>query len=274
MPIKLAAIVPHPPVLIPSIGKENILQLEKTRSTYAKIEEALLEEKIETIILISSHGSPGGENFFINIGDEFEINFEEFGDFSAKIKVNGDLELAQTIREDLIENDQVKAINQPILDHGCGVPLYLFLSGGQNIASSGELAKKIEIVTIHVSNASPKDHFELGKIIRERIKKGRKKIAVIASGDLSHTVAKNSPAGYSPKGAKFDQKLIEYLQGKKYEEIINFDEDLIAGAKPCGLKSIAMLLGMLDGSAYDIASTSYESPFGIGHLTMLLKPFF
>ena len=68
MPIKLAAIVPHPPVLIPSIGKENLLQLEKTRSSYTKIGEALAEEKIETIILISSHGPADGKNFNINMG--------------------------------------------------------------------------------------------------------------------------------------------------------------------------------------------------------------
>jgi aromatic ring-opening dioxygenase LigB subunit len=266
MPIKLAAIVPHPPILIPSIGKENLLHLSKTKNSYTKIEEALQEEKIETIVLISSHGPSGGENLFINIGDEFEINFEEFGDFSAKIKISGDLELAQNIREDLIENNQVKAVNRPTLDHGCGVPLYSLLSGNPN------LARRIEVVPIYVSRANLNEHFELGKIIGQRLEKGRKKIAVIASGDLSHTVAKNSPAGYSPKGAKFDQKLIEYLQEKKIEEILNLEEKLITTAKPCGLKNIAMLLGILNGSAYDIVNTSYESPFGVGHLAMILRP--
>lgn len=272
MSLKLAAIVPHPPILIPSIGKENILRLEKTKNTYSRIEEALDAEKIETIIVISSHGPIRPGIFSINACDEFEINFEEFGDFSTKMKLGGDLELAQNIREALIEKPEVQIINQPILDHGCGVPLYSLLFNNQSKALPDGSKKNIEIVPIYVSGAGLKEHFELGRLLAGQIEKGRKKIAVFASGDLSHTIAKNSPAGYSPRGAKFDQRLIECLQEKKFEEILNFDKDAIAEAKPCGLKAIAMLLGVLDGSGYDIQSTSYESPFGVGHLTMLLKP--
>jgi|WetSurMetagenome_2_1015567.scaffolds.fasta_scaffold02955_8 aromatic ring-opening dioxygenase LigB subunit len=262
MSLKLAAIVPHPPILIPSIGKGNILRLENTKKSYSKIAEALREEKIETIVIISSHGPVREKIWSINVGDEFEINFEEFGDFTAKIKINGDMELAQNIREDLIERTDVQAINAPVLDHGCGVPLYSLLS---------EL-KNIEIVPIYISGANLKEHFELGLEIRKRLEKGRKKIAVIASGDLSHTLTKNSPLKYSSRAGKFDQRLIECLQEKNIAEILNLDENLIAEVKPCGLKAISMLLGILDSSGYDINTTTYESPFGVGYLTMLLKP--
>lgn len=272
MPLKLAAIVPHPPILIPSIGKENLLRLEKTQNTYSRIEEALKKEKVETIIIITSHGSVKPAVFGININNEFEINFEEFGDFSTKMPVGGDIELAQTIRESMIEEPEVQTINRPILDHGCGVPLYSLLFNNQGKTTPGGLEKKIEIIPIYISGLSLKKHFDLGRLIRAQIEKSRKKIAVLASGDLSHTIAKNSPAGYSVRGAKFDQKIIEILQEKKIEEIFNFDDNIIAEAKPCGLKSIAMLLGVLDGFDFGILSTSYESPFGVGHLTMLMKP--
>lgn len=273
MSLKLAAIVPHPPILIPSIGKENLLRLEKTKNAYSRVEEALGAEKIETIIIISSHGPIRPGIFSINACDEFEINFEEFGDFSTKMKLGGDLELAQNIREALIERPEIRIINQPILDHGCGVPLYSLLFNNQDKILPDELKKNIEIVPIYVSGAGLKEHFEFGKLIADQIEKGRKKIAVFASGDLSHAITKNSPAGYSPRGAKFDQRLIECLQEKKFEEILNFDSDFITEAKPCGLKAITMLLGILENSGYDIQSTSYESPFGVGHLTILIKPF-
>jgi aromatic ring-opening dioxygenase LigB subunit len=272
MSLKLTAIVPHPPILIPNIGKENILRLEKTKNAYSRIEEAILAEKIETIIIISSHGPIRPEVFSINIANEFEINFEEFGDFSTKLLVGGDLELAQNIRESLIEMPGVQAISQPILDHGCGVPLYSLLFSRPGKTSPDEIKKNIEIVPIYISGASLEDHFKLGKLIGAQIEKGRKKIAVLASGDLSHTLVKNSPAGYSPRGAKFDQRLTECLQNKKIEDILNFDKDFISEAKPCGLKSIVMLLGILDDHGYDVQTTSYEPPFGVGYLTMLLKP--
>jgi len=262
MSIRLAAIVPHPPVLIPSVGKENILRLEKTKNSYDKLTEAIAAEEIETIIIFSSHGPIMKNIWGINIASEYDINFEEFGDFSAKLKIGGDLELAQNIRESLIENNQVQAISHPLLDHGCGVALYSLLANQKNI----------EIIPIHVSGASLAEHFNLGKTIGEVIIKGKKKIAVLASGDLSHTLEKKSPAGFSPRAVKFDQKIIELLQNKSVEEFINLDENMIAEAKPCGLQAIAMLLGILDSTGYDILATDYEAPFGVGYLSMILKP--
>jgi len=167
MSLKLAAIIPHPPLLIPSIGKENILRLEKTKNSYSKLAEALIAEKIETIVIISSHG-PIRENIWsIDLAPEFEINFEEFGDYSTRLKVGGDLELAQNIRESLIDNENVQAISAPVLDHGCGVPLYSLLAGQKNA----------EIVPLYISGKNLLAHFELGKSIGAQIKKGRKKIA-------------------------------------------------------------------------------------------------
>jgi aromatic ring-opening dioxygenase LigB subunit len=262
MSIKLAAIIPHPPVSIPSIGKENILRLEKTKNSYDKLAEALATEEIETILIISSHGPIQKNIWSINIAAEYEINFEEFGDFSTKLKVGGDLELAQNIRESLIENNQVQAITIPRLDHGCGVPLYSLLANQKNI----------EIIPLYVSGASLAEHFNLGKMISAQISKGKKKIAVLASGDLSHTLEKKSPAGFSPRAVKLDQRIIELLQNKSEKEFIELDKNLITEARPCGLQAIALLLGILSHTGYDITSTDYESPFGVGYLSMILKP--
>lgn len=262
MSLRLAAILPHPPLLIPSIGKENILRLEKTKNSYSKMDLALRDEKIETVVVISSHGPIRPDLWQINIAPEFLINFEEFGDFSTKLSVGGDLELSQNIRESLIENNRLQVIYKPVLDHGCGVPLYSLLANQANI----------EVSPFYVSGASLSDHFNLGSMIGAQIAKGKKKIAVLASGDLAHTLEKKSPGGYSPRAAKFDQKIMELLQNKAINEFLNLDEELIAEVKPCGLKAIALLLGILDDTGYDIQSTDYESPFGVGYLSMILKP--
>jgi aromatic ring-opening dioxygenase LigB subunit len=262
MSLKLAAILPHPPILIPSIGKENVLRLEKTKNSYSKLAQSLIEEKIETIIIISSHGPIKQNDWSINLAGEYEINFEEFGDFSTKLKISGDLELAQNIRESLIENNQIKAITRPILDHGSAVPLYSLLANQRNV----------EVVAMHVSGLNLKANYNLGQKIWPQIDKGKKKIAVIASGDLAHTLEKKSPGGYSSRAAKFDQKILELLQDKAVEEFLNLDENLINEVKPCGLKAIAMIWGILSETGYEINTTNYESPFGVGYLSMILKP--
>jgi len=45
------------------------------------------------------------------------------------------------------------------------------------------------------------------------------------------------------------------------------NEKLISDAGECGLKSIAILLGILEGIKYEPQILSYEGPFGVGYLT-------
>lgn len=259
--IKFGAIVPHPPILIPNIGKENQRQLENTIKAYEKLKEELRAEEIETVIIISAHGPIRPEISSFNLDENFEINFEEFGDFSTKLKLACDLELTQGIREFFTAREDIQLVNFPVLDHGSGVPLFLLCY---------EL-KNIKVVSFYISGRGLPEHYRLGKEIAGLIAPDRKKTAIIASGDLSHCLSKKAPCKYSPKGAKFDQRLIECLKEKKTEEIISVNEETLEEIKACGPRSIAVLLGALSGLEYETKILAYEYPFGIGNLTTIHK---
>ncbi|MBU4601067.1 AmmeMemoRadiSam system protein A, partial [Patescibacteria group bacterium] len=64
------------------------------------------------------------------------------------------------------------------------------------------------------------------------------------------------------------KKLIEYLKKKDAKSIIEIKHDLIYEAGECGLKSIVILLGILDGINCKPKLLSYEGPFGVGYLVM------
>ena len=115
------------------------------------------------------------------------------------------------------------------------------------------------------------EHFKFGELLNREIIRNHDKVAVIASADLSHRLTKNAPGGYSPKGKKFDKKIVEYLLQSKAKEIIEMDKDEISDAGECGLKPITILLGILEGVKYKPETYCYESPFGIGYLTMNFK---
>ncbi len=255
--IKAAAIVPHPPILIPNIGKENRGRLENTLRSYQKLEQILKDKNIDTIIVISSHGPVRPKIFSIGLEEKFKIDFEEFGDFSTKMEIAGDLGLAQKIREDTIGKNDAQLIASPSLDHGAGVPLYLLCYD----------LKDIKVVPIHTSQKDAKQHHLFGQEIAKTIQKEKKNIAVVASGDLSHCLNEKAPAGYSPKGAKFDQKIIENLKDRKTREIMEIDHNTLKEVKACGPRSIAVLLGILSKLDYESDILSYEYPFGIGNLT-------
>jgi MEMO1 family protein len=261
MALTYAAIVPHPPLLIPSIGKENAVLLNKTAAAYKKIEQDLYASQPETIIIISPHGDVQINSFSLNLCPEYYAQFEEFGDLVTNIKYDGNVMLAHKIREDLETKAPLQLTSENKLDYGCSIPLYGLTSN----------LPKVKIIPVYYSGLGLEAHYNFGILLKKEFLITNQKIAVIASGDLSHKLSRKSPAGYSPKAKKFDKKLIDCLLKKETEEILNFGPDLVSEVSECGLKSIVILLGILNGTNYIPQLLNYESPFGVGYLTMKIK---
>ncbi|MFA5128628.1 MAG: AmmeMemoRadiSam system protein B [Patescibacteria group bacterium] len=260
--LTFAAITPHPPILIPTIGRENTKIIKKTAEAMEELEKKLFEAKPDIIIVISPHGVLLPDAFSINLNPEYVSNLEEFGDFSTKIKFKTNTALAFRIKE-LMEDKNIPLTltSNVFLDHGVVVPLY-FLT---------KRLSKVSILPISYSLLDFKTNFNFGDILKEIILNEDKKIAVIASGDLSHCLTKDAPAGYSPRGKEFDDKLIELITNKNTAGILKLDTDLVEKAGECGLRSILILLGLLERINYTPEILSYEGPFGVGYLVANFK---
>ena len=258
MSIVFAAITPHSPFLIPSIGKENLLRLKATESAFKKLEEDLYVSKAETILIISPHGVIQPNSFTMNVSPEFVANFEDFGDLTTKINLAGDIGLAHKIRERMETRVPLQLISERKLDYGSGVPLYLLTPH----------LPKIKIIPVYYSGLSMEAHLKFGQSLKRELMVNKNRVAIIASGDLSHKLTRDAPAGYSPKGKKFDQKIIDHLLNKKTNDIIKLKHNLLAEVCECGLKSIIILLGTMGGINYQPQTLSYEAPFGVGYLVM------
>ena len=55
MALVFAAITPHPPILIPTIGKDKLEALEKTKTALEQLEQDLYITKPDLIFIISPH---------------------------------------------------------------------------------------------------------------------------------------------------------------------------------------------------------------------------
>ncbi|MDO8592790.1 MAG: AmmeMemoRadiSam system protein B [bacterium] len=264
MSIVFSAIVPHPPILIPTIGKENLQRLKSTADSYSRLEENLYVSQPETVIIISPHGRLMENSFSLNLCPVFNGNFEEFGDLATKFSLTGDIGLAHKIKEKMEASGPLQLLSEARLDHGAAIPLYLLTRH----------LPKIKIIPLYCSGLDLNAHYNFGCLIKNELLKSDRRVALVASGDLSHRLAKNAPAGYSPKGRKFDKKLMDYLLKGQTSEILKIDRELIAQAGECGLKSIVILLGILDGVKHQPELLSYEAPFGVGYLTVNFKLFY
>lgn len=63
-------ILPHPPVLIPEIGKKQIKEAKKTAEAFAFVAREIAEKKPDTIIIISPHAQFFRDYFLSRINPE------------------------------------------------------------------------------------------------------------------------------------------------------------------------------------------------------------
>lgn len=260
--IVFTAITPHPPVLIPTIGKDSLDQLKQTTEAMNKLKQDLTAANPEVILIISPHGQIIPDAFSINLSPTYKVNFEEFGDFATKLEFKSNPKICLRIKERM-EDNEVPCVmtSKEALDHGAAVPLY-FLT---------ENLKNIPIIPISFSFLDYSHHFKFGQLLKREIVITKQRIAVIASGDMSHCLTKDAPGGYSPKGEEFDKKVIDYIKNKQFKKLIEMDPTLVEEAGECGLRSFIMLHGLLEEYNYQPEILSYEAPFGVGYMVANFK---
>jgi len=259
--IVFSAICPHPPILIPTIGKDNLDKIKQTEKAMKNLEQELYASKPDVVLVISPHGELIPDAFSLNLNSVYSADFENFGDFKTKMEFKSSPKLSLRIKERVEDQLPIVLVSEPKLDHGIGVPLY-YLS---------QHLKGIKIIPVYYSLLDYKLHYLFGQLIKKELVKSDQRVAVIASGDLSHCLIKGAPAPYSAQGEKFDTKLVELISKKQYEKIMKMDKKLIEKAAECGLRSFLILFGIIEQIEHNPEVLSYEGPFGVGYLTVNFK---
>lgn len=246
-------ITPHPPIVVPEVGKGEEEKIGATLESFKKMAREIANLKPETIIISSPHQLAYIDGFYIGNSKKA---YGDLIDFRADVKLqkNYDRELANLIAEDFsnishLEEDYIA------IDHGALVPLYFIEREYSDY----------ELVLIGISGLDSKEHYKLGKKIEKAVEESGRHVVMIASGDLSHVLKSDGPYGYKKEGEIFDKKIIEILEKPDFKSLLNFDEDLIEDAAQCGIKSFQIMAGVFDGYEVSSKKWSYENDFGVGY---------
>ncbi len=210
-------LMPHPPIMIPEIGRGEERKIDTTITSCKEVAKRISELDIETIIIISPHGLVFRDGIAIITETMLSGNFSKFGARNIKMNIKIDTELTNEIikassKNNIVtvslDSDSVKYYDQQLeLDHGAMVPLYYVNK------------EKYKIVHITYGMLSPTQLYHFGMILNESVEKLGKKVTLIASGDLSHRLTHDGPYPFSPYGATFDNKLIEILKNGNIKEL-------------------------------------------------------
>jgi MEMO1 family protein len=259
-------LMPHPPIMVNEVGKGREEEVNKTISAAMAVSNEIKELKPDTVIIVvPPHGPAFGDAISINTDKVLTGSLSNFGAPKVEFEYNVDMELTNIIMRnsainkipivpvDLDSSKRYKISNK--LDHGSMVPLYFI----------GKEYKEFKLVHITYGLLSHEDLYLFGSTLRQSIEESDKNVILITSGDLSHKLTHDAPAGYSPMGEKFDKALVEYLKAPDSDSIMDMDKNLVDSAGECGYRSILVMLGTLDGLKVHGSILSYEGPFGVGY---------
>jgi len=270
--VVLAGLAPHPPIIIPEVGRGEESEATSTIGAMDQLGKAFSGMEIHTLVIITPHGPVFSDAVSMPALPSLEGDFGQFGAGMVGAKLNNDLDLVNAIVEHSRNTRvQVVPLNKrgyarygigPRLDHGVLVPLYYLRKHGFDA----------QIAVVNIGFLPYSDLYLFGKAIAEAASGMGRKIGVLASGDLSHRLQPGAPAGYNKQGKVFDELLVDKLKSFSVEEILCMPEPLIADAGECGLRPISIMLGALDDARMEPQVLSYEGPFGVGYCVALFRP--
>lgn len=260
-----AYVMPHPPIVIPEIGKGEEKGAQRTIDACRKIGDEISELKPDIVILITPHGPIFRDAIAISRVPEISGDFRKFGCPQVKYNMNISMHLSDDIiriAEDYqipvvpITKKSVREYNVDCeLDHGALVPLHFI----------EEKYKEHELVHITYGMLPRLQLYRFGMCIKKAVEDEDFNAVIIASGDLSHRLKDDGPYGFNPSGEKFDKTILKLLEDGDVIGVFNIDRALVEEAGECGLRSFYILLGALDGKDIKGETLSYEGPFGVGY---------
>lgn len=260
--IVFAGIAPHPPIMVPEVGRTSAAAVRGSIDGMAELTRRLISSGAETVILISPHAPLEPYAFVAYQGSVLQANFANFRAPAVRFEVHVDEEMLQAIAEAAgQEGYEVAGLGTgQNLDHGTAVPLYFLKRNGW----TGR------VVALGYSFLSNEDHLRFGSCIGKAISKTGRAAGLIASGDLSHRLKADAPAGYNPTAYLFDNEIVDALRKNSPERIINIDQDLRRLAGECGYRSMLIALGAIKEQKWACEVLHYEAPFGVGYLVAQL----
>jgi AmmeMemoRadiSam system protein B len=260
--ILFSGIAPHPPLLVPDVGGNRIGQVISTQRALREFSRRLIDTNPETVVVISPHSPLDPRVFTARSTAELTGDFREFSAPAVSLTFLNDLEMLDAIElASSTEGVELRKLNRNYpLDHGALVPLYYLYEAGW----------RGRVVVIGFTHQANEKHLAFGRAIAKAAGAINRKVALVASGDLSHRLIVDGPYEYEPTAHLFDEQIVDAIARGDSSGVINIDPGLRERAGECGYRSIVIALGCVGEDLRDHQVLSYEGPFGVGYMVAVL----
>ena len=229
-----AIVVPHPPILLPEVGRGEEKKISATDAAYRKAAALVKELDPETIVLLSPHSVMYADYFHISPGSAAKGDMRQFHAPQVKIRAEYDSDFSEALAKVAsAEGFPAGTLGErnAELDHGTLIPLYYV----------NQFLTDYRLVRIGLSGLPLTDHYHLGQLIRQTAEKLDRRTVIIGSGDLSHKLKEDGPYGLAEEGPEYDERIMDVLSRAAFDELLDFDEGFCDRAAECGHRSFCIL---------------------------------
>ncbi len=260
-----ACVVPHPPLILPEIGRGQEQGIAATVAAYKETAAWVAGKRPDVVVITSPHAKMYADYLQISAGAGASGSFAAFGHGEVVLQAAYDTEFVKQLTElaDTI-NLPAGTLGQQTgdLDHGTMIPLRFLQQAGYDG----------KIVRIGLSGLSRDCHYALGVLIARAASLLQRRVVLVASGDLSHKLKAAGPYGFDPAGPVFDERMGQCLAAGDFLQLLTTPADLADSAAECGLRSFWIMAGALDRQQVRPRLLSLEGPFGVGYAVAVFEP--
>jgi len=260
--VVFAGVAPHPPLLVPEIGGARIESVARSQLALREFSRRLILAEPDTVVVISPHSPLDPDAFTARSTLQLEGDFREFYAPDVRLSFPNDVAMLGAIRIAAAEEGvELRELDRHYpLDHGALVPLYYLHEAGWRGPA----------VVIGFTHQTNQKHLAFGRAIGAAARSINRRVALVASGDLSHRLIVGGPYEYEPAAHLFDEQIVDAIGRGDSGDVINVDPDLRTRAGECGYRSIIVALGTVGEELRDHEVLSYEGPFGVGYMVAVL----
>ncbi len=254
-------LLPHPPIIVPEVGRGRLDDCMSTVDACRDFARRMIAARPDRLFMVSPHSPRQGRAFGLWTGDRLRGDLGRFGAPGSAVDLPNDAEMSAALdRAAGAQGLATWSIPPEPLDHGAVVPLWFLVEAGWDGPTC---------LTSLPWHAAPDVMEAFGHALAEAASPLAGHAALIASGDMSHKVKPDAPAGYHPRAIESDHALTDLVRGGRLEAIGGIDAELRDLAAEDAADSSQIVAAAIGYRPHAHEVISYEHPFGVGYLVAI-----
>lgn len=261
-------LMPHPPIVVPAVGGRRHGECRATYEACRQLARRVVGSRPGRLVLVSPHSPRRHRAFGLWKGARLVGDLARFGAPGARVDLANDNELVSVL-ESLTRATGIASWpisptgHEPglgpdaFLDHGAVIPLWFLQEAGWDGPTT---------VASLPWECEPTELAAFGRTLARALDQLGEPAAVVASGDMSHRVLPEAPAGFHPRAVEFDRQLTEMARLGALDRFATLDPELRELAAEDAADTCILVTATHDHQARGAEVLSYEHPFGVGYL--------